>query len=81
MVCKECIEMIDEYIEKTLKPEVMAELDEHFKDCPPCVAFFNTYKKTTCLCKAVLGEVSVPDEVCLHIRKHLMENISKKVKS
>lgn len=79
MVCKECIEIIDEYIDGTLRPEVMAELDEHFRDCPPCVAFFNTYKKTTHLCKTALVDIPVPEEVCAHVRKYLMESISKKI--
>ena len=81
MVCKECIDMIDEYIEGTLTPEVMAELDEHFKDCPPCVSFFNTYKKTTHLCKTALDEVPVPDEVCSHMKKYLLESLSKRIKA
>ncbi|MBI5186524.1 MAG: zf-HC2 domain-containing protein [Nitrospinae bacterium] len=75
MVCKECIDTLGDYLDGSLREDLKLELDEHFKDCPPCVAFFNTYKKTTRLCKDALTEVSVPEEVWAGIRSHLFEKI------
>ena len=40
--CKECLELLHDYLEGELDPAVSASLEEHFKDCPPCIAFVNT---------------------------------------
>ncbi len=77
MVCKECIDIFGDYLDETLDPRVMAELDEHFKDCPPCVAFFNTYKESTRMCKDTLADISIPDTICNHIRSHVIEAMKK----
>tara|TARA_Y100000031_G_C8137577_1_gene346023 strand:+ start:102 stop:338 length:237 start_codon:yes stop_codon:yes gene_type:complete len=60
MVCKELTDILLDYIEGTLDPEVNKELDEHFKDCPPCIAFLNTYKKTTDLCRQSIEQIDIP---------------------
>ena len=49
--CKECIELLHDYLDGELNPEIEASLEEHFADCPPCIAFVNTYKSVTRLCK------------------------------
>ena len=41
--CKECIELLHDYLDGELSPEIEASLEEHFADCPPCIAFVNTY--------------------------------------
>lgn len=79
MVCKECIDTLGDYLDGSLREDLKLELDEHFKDCPPCVAFFNTYKKTTRLCKDALAEVSVPEEVWAGIRSHLFEKVLREI--
>jgi len=78
MVCKDCLEALDDFLDGTLKDNAKAELDEHFKDCPPCLAFLNTYQKSTSLCKKAMQDIEVPDEVYEHIKAHLIENIKKK---
>jgi anti-sigma factor RsiW len=44
--CRECIDLLADYVDGTL-PKHQAELLEwHIEDCAPCVAFVNTYKGT-----------------------------------
>lgn len=76
MVCKELTDVLCDYIEGTLDPEIHEELEEHFKDCPPCTAFLNTYKKTTHLCKQSIGQIEVPPA----LEEKLMDFVRNKLK-
>ena len=40
--CKECIDLLCDYFEGTLDLDTAASLEDHFKDCPPCVSFLET---------------------------------------
>jgi len=44
--CAECIDLLADYVDEVL-PETQAKsLERHIENCPPCVAFVNTYKGT-----------------------------------
>ena len=72
--CKECLDLLYEYIEGSLDQETAGSLDEHFQDCPPCIAFMQTYKSTTTICRNTLNQVEVPDAVREALLKVLKEN-------
>ena len=72
--CKECIDLLYDYIEGLLDQETSKSLEEHFEECPPCIAFLNTYKSTTTLCRDTLNQVDVPDAVREALLKVLKEN-------
>ena len=46
LTCQDVIGLLIEYLEVTLSAEVLAAFERHLQDCPPCVAFLNTYRKT-----------------------------------
>ena len=46
MNCRDAIALMGEFLEATLTPELVAELEAHLSDCPPCQAYLATYKKT-----------------------------------
>jgi hypothetical protein len=72
--CKECLDLLYDYIEGSLDKETAGSLEEHFQDCPPCIAFMKTYKKTTKICRDTLNQVEVPDAVREALLKVLKEN-------
>ena len=72
--CKECIELLHDYLAGELNPEVNASLEEHLEDCPPCIAFVNTYKSTTLLSRTALKSNEIPDIV----KERLKEFVDKK---
>lgn len=76
--CKECLDLLYDYLEGGLDAETHAGLAEHFQDCPPCLAFLATYKTTSKLCRDTMGEVEVPDEVQIKIQEFVKEHIWKK---
>ena len=72
--CKECIELLYSYLEGELSAEIETSLEEHFADCPPCVAFANTYKSTTLLCKNTLKSIEIPDTVKIKLKEFVDKN-------
>jgi len=72
--CKECIDLLHDYIEGSLDQNTSKALKEHFEECPPCIAFMNTYKSTTTLCRDTLNQIEIPDEVRHTLQSFLKEN-------
>ena len=72
--CKECIELLYSYLEGELSAENETSLEDHFADCPPCIAFFNTYKSTTRLCKNTLKINDIPDTVKIKLKEFVDKN-------
>ena len=72
--CKECLELLHDYLEGELSADVTASLEEHFEDCPPCIAFVNTYKSTTQLCRTTLKSTEIPDIVKERLKEFVQKN-------
>ena len=52
--CKDCVDLLGEYIEGTLPPDRAKALEDHLSLCPPCITFVRTYKATRKLCRSAL---------------------------
>ena len=60
--CRECVDLLADYVDGTL-PKAQAELLEwHLEGCAPCVAFVNTYKGTVDAARR-LREAKLPPEL------------------
>jgi anti-sigma factor RsiW len=75
--CKECIDLLCDYLDGELDNKITLSLDEHFQDCPPCVAFLKTYKTTTQLCKETLKQNDIPEIVQIKLQEFIKQNIKK----
>jgi Putative zinc-finger len=49
VMCNDAIELMADYLDAALGLEVIDRLERHLQDCPPCVAYLNTYRKTHAL--------------------------------
>lgn len=78
--CKECIDLLYDYFEGSLDEGTTKSLEEHFQECPPCIAFLNTYKSTTLLCRDTLNQIEIPDEVRHTLQSFLKEHRSEQEK-
>ena len=78
--CKECIDLLYDYIEDLLDNETRKSLEEHFEECPPCIAFLSTYKSTTTICRETLNQIEIPDEVRHTLQSFMKENKDKQEK-
>ena len=75
--CKECLDLLYDYLDGNLDAQATQELDEHFDDCPPCISFLNTYKSTTELCRETLGKIEIPEAVQSRLLDYLKERTRK----
>ena len=72
--CKDILEKLSENIDEELDPGLCDEIDGHMGDCPPCVAFMNTLKKTVKLYNKAGEEVSIPSDVKSRLHDFLRSN-------
>ena len=49
--CKEIFALLSEYLDLELPPEACAQIQAHIADCPPCVEFAESLRKTVELCR------------------------------
>jgi len=73
--CRECIDLLHDYLEGELDPQTHSRLEEHFADCPPCVAFLNTYKTTTNLTRSALANIEMPELIQAKLKEFLKNNV------
>jgi anti-sigma factor RsiW len=75
VTCKQFIEdFLADYLDATLGPEVVADLERHLAICPPCVAYMNTYRKTRHLIARETAP-EMPQEMKAILRKFLLEQL------
>jgi len=62
MNCHEAIEILADYLDAALTPDVLAQLEAHLRVCAPCRAYLATYKRAAELA-AKVNRVEMPPEV------------------
>lgn len=70
--CKECIDLLVDYLEGALPEEQDKKLDEHFLGCPPCLEFLDQYRASTTLSRKAL-EIEMPQELADKLSEFLHE--------
>jgi anti-sigma factor RsiW len=45
ITCKDCVDLLIDYVDQTLDPTAQKRLDEHLASCPPCIHFLKSYRK------------------------------------
>jgi Putative zinc-finger len=68
--CKECVDLLGEYIEGTLPPDKAKALEDHLSLCPPCITFVRTYRATRKLCRSALKR-EMPGELMSSLKSFL----------
>jgi len=76
--CKECLDLLSDYMDGDLDSQISADLEEHFQDCPPCIAFLNTFKTSTQLCGETLRQVDIPEVVQSKMKEFIDQQKQKK---
>ena len=78
MTCKDAIAVLGDFIEEILSPEAGRELEAHLRDCKPCRAYLNTYRKTRGLVGRA-GQAEMPAELKARLRQFLMTQLTKRM--
>jgi anti-sigma factor RsiW len=74
MTCKDLIEILTEYLEGALTPDVLARFEEHLAVCAPCVAYLKTFRRSRELTGRVAA-VGMPPEMKRRLRDLLLEQL------
>ena len=74
VTCQDVIALLGDYLEATLGAADVARLEGHLDGCAECVAYLNTYRKTTALARAA-GRVEIPGEMRRRLRDFLISRL------
>ena len=74
MICREVIDVLADYVDGVMSPELAAELERHLEGCEPCRAYLATYRKTRAL-GAAAGRVEMPAEMHARLRRFLADKL------
>ena len=72
--CKDCVDLLGEYIEGALPPDRAKALEDHLSTCPPCITFVRTYRATRRLCRAALV-ADMPHELMSSLSSFLGKHV------
>jgi len=73
MNCKICSTLFQEFLERSLCEELIAELDSHMQACGKCRASLRTYKLTILLSQKVDPPCCVKPEAVDRLKKILLQ--------
>jgi hypothetical protein len=74
VTCRDAIALMGEFLEATLTPELVADLEAHLRDCVPCQAYLATYRKTRELAGRA-ERVPMPEEMRRRLREFLIARL------
>ena len=74
MICRDAIDVLADYLDGTMAPDLAAELERHLADCAPCRAYLATYRKTRALGMAA-ARVEMPEEMQERLRRFLIDRL------
>jgi anti-sigma factor RsiW len=74
MTCRDAIALLADYLESALTADVAEQLEAHLRDCPPCIAYLNTYRRTREVA-AEVSRVEMPAEMKARLRAFLFERL------
>ncbi|MEJ2077515.1 MAG: zf-HC2 domain-containing protein [Acidobacteriota bacterium] len=74
--CQECVDLLTDYLEGNLEPQVREKLDEHLAGCAPCINFVRSFEKSTTMLHLLKEQrVDVPSDVQARLKNFLREEI------
>lgn len=73
VTCKDCVDLLADYLEGGLAVELEKALDEHICACPPCLEFLDEYRGATKICRRALAE-DMPDGLASQLADFLAKN-------
>ncbi len=70
--CRECVELLQDFLEGDMPDEDRKHLEEHLAACPPCVEFLRTYRATPQICRKALA-ARMPSELAAKLKAFLRD--------
>ena len=66
--CKQITDLVFNYLNDKLSPNVKRDFQQHLRICPDCVSFLNTYRKTVSVTRSVR-----PEEIPPRVRNNILD--------
>lgn len=63
MTCREFTEFLDAYLAKALTNAEQTAFDAHLAECPDCVSYLGSYRRTVDLCQSLRTAAPLPADV------------------
>jgi len=70
VVCASGVELLMDYLEGVLPPEVNAALEQHVAGCERCAAFVASYRETPRILRSATG-AALPEDVASSLQAFL----------
>ncbi len=74
--CKECFDLLMDYLEDNLESETQKKLDQHFAACLPCLNFLESYRDCSKMAQQLRDQqVEIPEELENRLKSFLQEHM------
>jgi len=73
--CKQIADLVLDYLNDNLMPNVKRDFQRHLRICPDCVHFLNTYKKTVSATRTVR-----PAEIPAKVKNNILDFLRKRTR-
>ncbi|HLV00198.1 MAG TPA: zf-HC2 domain-containing protein [Acidobacteriota bacterium] len=74
--CRDCVDLLMDYLEGNLEPEKQERLREHLSACAPCINFMKTYESCREMTSKLRDQkVEVPVEVQERLKSFLRDEV------
>ncbi len=74
--CKDCFDLLMDYLEENLDSETQKKLDQHFNACSPCLDFLESYRDCSKMAQQLRDQqVEIPKELENRLKTFLQEQM------
>lgn len=74
--CRDCVDLLMDYLEGNLEPDTKERLREHFSTCAPCINFLKTYESCCDMTRKLRDQkVEVPVEIQRRLKSFLKDEV------
>jgi hypothetical protein len=74
--CKDCFDLLIDYLEDNLDSKTQEKLDQHFSACPPCLNFLESYRDCSQMAQQLRDQqVEIPKELENRLKSFLQEHM------
>ena len=73
--CKQMTDLVFNYLNDKLSPNVKRDFQQHLQICPDCVNFLNTYKKTVSVTRSIR-----PEEIPPRVRNNVLDFLRRRMR-
>jgi anti-sigma factor RsiW len=76
LTCAQVTQLIHDYLQGELPPDITARFEEHLRRCDDCVAFLKTYQQTVREVQSLTHE-DVPQDMQIRVRQFLRAHMKR----